>query len=97
LVNLCLLSDLKDILEDYDLIPTVEKTVPTLEDKENEIMTEKDLTLKFEMAGPVLKDLILKKELVLMKNYLKLKYTVRLLVILLLVLLQGKETLLCDY
>ena len=49
-----LLSDLKDILDDYDLIPTVEKTVPTLEDKEKELMTEKDLTLKFKLATPVL-------------------------------------------
>ena len=50
-----LLSELKDSIEDYDLIPTVQKTVPTLDEKKAELENEKDLTLKYELAQPVLK------------------------------------------
>ena len=53
-----LLSELKDSIEDYDLIPTVQKTVPTLDEKKAELENEKDLTLKYELAQPVLKDYI---------------------------------------
>ena len=52
-----LVSELKNV-EDYDLIPTVQKTVPTIGDKIAELDAEKDLALKYEMAGPVLKDFV---------------------------------------
>ena len=52
-----LISELENI-EDYDLIPTVQKTVPTADEKKAELENEKDLTLKYELAQPVLKDYI---------------------------------------
>ena len=49
-----LLSELENI-EDYDLIPTVQKIVPSIDDRIAELNAEKDLTAKYELAKPVLK------------------------------------------
>jgi hypothetical protein len=49
-----LLSELKDQIEDYDLIPTVQKTVPDINDIMAEMEAEKSLAAKYELAQKIL-------------------------------------------
>ena len=49
-----LLSELKDQIEDYDLIPTVQKTVPDINDILAEMEKEKSLEAKYELAKKIL-------------------------------------------